>query len=722
MTESVDTLSWLDRVEATLNRYHEGLVREVAGRLVKPRNHWPVEELIARSLETIGNTPVLDRRVAELPLASRQTLALIGHSRQPVWALGNLIEMVMALGHENGLGAVLDLLNAGLLFPVLDTFWTNSKVKLATFEHWLGVVGSTTLLVFSPPEIAQRAIGVEFDLPELAVETLSPTTVLEADGAEFLLRLGVLWQRVAESPLRRTQTGGLFKRDVDRVSQDALLNAPPPDALVTVPDLGFWILSLGEVEGVIREQDGEVRAGALPTSWQNGLWSALQSMTANLFRLRVWSPIDGWRGGEEVIGNPFPSAYLLLLMLLAKLEKDRWSDCATLESWLHAHHPFWTGESVRPSQRKPWVETFLLGLAYPLRLVQAARSLEGNTLVRLSPLGRWVLGLGGVPPLPPQFPKTLMVQPNLEIIAYRQGLTPQLIARLTRFASWKTLGAACQLQLEPETVYRALEQGESFDSLARALEQHGTRATPQPVLDSLRTWANKRERITVYPSAALLEFTTPADLNEAITRGLPVVRLSETLALVANEEQIDFRHFRLAGTRDYGLPPERCVEVEEDGVTLIVDVVRSDLMLETELPRFAELIDRNVATGKRRYRLTPASLARARAEGFTLSLLETWFQQRTGDAATPAARLLMQGGQLPSPSLRRHLVLHVEHVEIADGLMQWPPSRERIAERLGPTALSIAEEHLNELILRLGELGIRLRPDAIDSPSADRGS
>ena len=51
------------------------------------------------------------------------------------------------------------------------------------------------------------------------------------------------------------------------------------------------------------------------------------------------------------------------------------------------------------------------------------------------------------------------MQPNLEIIAYRQGLTPALIARLTRFAAWKSLGAACTLQLEPETVYRALEAG-----------------------------------------------------------------------------------------------------------------------------------------------------------------------------------------------------------------------------------------------------------------------
>ena len=48
-------------------------------------------------LETIGNPPVLDRRLEDLAPASKQVLALIGHSRQPVWSLGNLVYAVLAL-------------------------------------------------------------------------------------------------------------------------------------------------------------------------------------------------------------------------------------------------------------------------------------------------------------------------------------------------------------------------------------------------------------------------------------------------------------------------------------------------------------------------------------------------------------------------------------------------------------------------------------------------
>ncbi|MFO0927984.1 MAG: hypothetical protein U0736_13240 [Gemmataceae bacterium] len=41
-------------------------------------------------------------------------------------------------------------------------------------------------------------------------------------------------------------------------------------------------------------------------------------------------------------------------------------------------------------------------------------------------------------------------------------------------------------------------------------------------------------------------------------------------------------------------------------------------------------------------------------------------------------------GQLPGACAARHLVLHVEVPEIADGLMQWPGTEPLIAVRLGP--------------------------------------
>ena len=730
-----DSAFWSDLLRSTLASYDEALLRQVAASLIKPRNQWPVEDLIERCVAGAENPAVLDRRLADLDAAPRRLLALIGHSRQPSWDLGNLIEMLFALGSEDGLQPVFALLNAGLLYPRLPETDGGGSVRIKTFEQWLAFPGASGLAVFTSPLIASRAIGEDLGLPDLSLEArgegrgaseedsdkrkasvhtpLAPrpsslAPAQESDGLEWLLRMSVLWQQTKATPLRRTQQGDFFKRDLERLGQDPLLSGPPADRLADVPDLGFFIAVLAEREGILHETEGEVRAGTLPAAWELGLGPALESLWSQLPRLRAWNPLDGWRGGEPPAGNPFPSAYLLAFLLLARAPQDAWVRPAAIETWLNEQHPYWADESRRPSRRGPWVETFLLGVAYHLRLVQAVCDPSGAWGVRLSPAGRWLLGLAEAPALEIAYTQTLLVQPNLEIIAYRQGLSSSLIAKLTRFAAWKNLSTACTLQLEPDTVYRALESGETYESIRQALEQHSSKVLPNAVLDLLRTWSNKRDRITVYPSATLLEFATPEDLQEALARGVPGVRISDRMAVVANEDEMEFRHFRLSGTRDYALPPDRCVTVEADGVTLAVDLARSDLLLETELPRFAELIDRPPTNGRRLYRLTPKSLETARTGGMLLGTLEAWFQQRAGQPLPAAARLLMAGDQMPPSHFQKHLVLHVPNAETADGLMQWPETRELIAARLGPAALAVTEENAEELRRRLKAVGLGL--------------
>jgi hypothetical protein len=702
-----DPAAWSDRLRQALGRYDEALLRRVAAKLVRTRNQWPAEELIERAVATVANAAVIDRRLHDLEPAARQLLALVAQSRQPRWRLGNLVELVVALGEcEEPFRPILALFENGLLYP--DLSGLASATRLKSFEQVLGLAGTAGLTAFAHPAVAARALGTDLGLPELPAAPVTAPSAREADGLEWVLRLSVLWQLVAAAPLRRTQGGAFFKRDLDRLRGDAVLNGPPADSLADLPDPALFAVALAEVEGIVRDCEGELCAGALPPSWEDGLPRALESLYAGLFRLESWDVRDGFRVPGEGAGNPFPSAYLLALALLGRQPDDAFVRPADVEAWLLENHPYWAQEDARPSRLRSWVGTFFLGLLYPLRLVQAAKDKADEWAVRLSPLGRWLLGVGEMPPAAPPFPQTLLVQPNLEILAYRQGLTPGLIARLAHFAAWKGLGAACLLQVQPDTVYRALEAGFTFETILQTLEQHGTRTTPGPVVDSLRTWANKRDRITVYPSAALLEFGSAEELNEALARGVPALRLTDRLALVPHDDAIDFRHFRLTGTRDYGLPPEKCVTVEPDGVTLSIDLARSDLLLETELPHFAAPLDRAAVNGRRQYRLTPASLAAAREGGLSVPQLESWFAQRTGGPLSPAARLLLAGGQAPPPELRRHLVLHVATPELADGLVQWPQTRALIAERLGPTALAVAQENVEKLREQLRLLGMQV--------------
>ncbi len=693
---------WSARLRQTLESYDEALLRRVAARLFKPRNQWPADELIERGLATFDNAAVIDRRLKELEPAQRQVLAFIAHSRQPRWDLGNLIFLLMALGHPEGLPPILSLLEAGLLFPCLP----EGRSRLKSFEQWLGQAGNGGLSVFAPPAVTSRALGEDLGLPECGTREAGRGTQ-EADGLDWPLRLTALWQQVSSTPLRRTQQGSLFKRDLDRLTQDPLVGAAAAEGLAALPDQAVLLVTLAESLGIIAAEEGELRAGPLPAAWDDSLPAVLESLWTALPHLTSWDAQNGWRDETATArGNPYPSAYLLCLLLLSRLPADGWADPAEIEHWLFENHPYWKEESVRPSQRRSWVPAFLLGFAYPLRMVQAARGPEGVVLVRLSPAGRWLLGLDGSPPVSPHFPQTLLVQPNLEIVAYRQGLAPALVARLSHFADWKSFGAACTLQLCPESAYRALQTGLTYQDILQTLERHGMKAVPPAVIESLRTWANKRERITVYPSATLFEFASADDLTAALARGLPGTRVSDRLAVVPSENSVDFRDYRLAGTRDYSLPPERCVDVETDGVTLTIDLSRSDLLVETELQRFAVPVEPSSAQGRRQYRVTPGSAAAGRDSGVSLRVLEEWFQQRTGGSISPAARLLLIGSQVPPGELRARLVLYVATPELADGLVQWPGTRSLIEERLGPTALAVAEENVKTLRERIGQLGM----------------
>jgi hypothetical protein len=703
---SLASQSWSEYLTHTLERYTDSLIRLVAARLIKPRSQWPIDELIGRMVAAMENAAVIDRRMKDLGPVERRLLAFVGHSRQPRWRLGSLLELLAATGHNEGPAPVFALLEAGLLFPdVLGVPGLNGKLK--NFEQWLGQASGTGFTLFIHPRVMVRALGGDLDLPECPGAQKMSGAVHESDGLEWLLRLTTLWQIVAADPMRETQTGGFFKRDLDRLRTDPLLTAPPADSLSDVPDAGLLTMLLAQAEGIVGETDGELRAAGSPGSWDEGLPTALQALWCDLLRLEDWDPQNGWRG-RQTTGSPFPSAYLLALLLLARLPEGSWALPADIGQWILEKHPYWAGDSVRPSQLRDWCRVFLLGVAYQLRLVHALKSEDGEWLVRLTPWGRWSLGFADLPARQPAFPQTLLVQPNLEIVAYRQGLTPGLLGRLARFADWKSLGSACTLQLQSESIYRALEAGESFETILQCLEQHGMRPTPPAVVESLRTWANKRERISVYPSATLMEFSSPEELNEAMSRGLPGIRLSDRLALVNDENAIDFRHFRLLATRDYALPPEPCVAVEADGVTLRLDVTRSDLLLETELPRFAELRDHPSANGERTYCLTPSSLALGRANGVTLSALETWFQERTGRPLPAAARFLLTAAEGPPVELKHQVILHVPTEELADGLYQWPQTRSLLGERLGPTAFSIAEESVEELKKRLEGLGVKV--------------
>ena len=366
------------------------------------------------------------------------------------------------------------------------------------------------------------------------------------------------------------------------------------------------------------------------------------------------------------------------------------------------------------------LRSLLLGAGYALGLIRTGEEAGSRrTVVQLTALGRYVLALGPPPPPRTPFEHFLFVQPNLEIIAYRQGLSPQLVGRLSRFAWWTKIGAAMELKLTQESVVLGLEGGQTPEQMIDILTRHSQRPLPPLVEDAVGRWASRRERITFYTAATLIEFGSLEERDQAFAEWdandpRTFIPVADRFLLVESPQRIPTDRIRTSGARDYRHPPEKCVSTEPDGVTLALDLARSDLLVDAELARFAdELPDRPPARGGsgaavRKYVVSPASLARAVELGITSAQIADWFLRRTGEPASPAIRLLLRSFSSTPTNLtaRRILVLTTPTAEIADGLMQHPTSRGLLGDRLGPTAVAVPEDHLEALKQVVGDLGL----------------
>ena len=158
------------------------------------------------------------------------------------------------------------------------------------------------------------------------------------------------------------------------------------------------------------------------------------------------------------------------------------------------------------------------------------------------------------------FEQFLFVQPNFEVIAYRQGLTPQLAGRLSRFAWWSQIGSALELKLTRESIVHGLDWGLTAEAILETLTRHSQRALPPGITDAVTNWASRRERVTYYAAATLIEFGSSSERDAAMAfwpasdLAAPIA-VAERFLLVEDEKTVPFDRLRLISSRDYRRPP-----------------------------------------------------------------------------------------------------------------------------------------------------------------------
>jgi hypothetical protein len=713
MSEAVDAEITVESDSSPVNglsRYTEPLadaVAQRAARYIRNAKDLPPNE---RWLKALTTPKSAERLIAESSGDARKALALFAALMRWPCRWDHARRLLACCDVEHAESVMHSLLNEGLLLLKRRP----DDLPREPFPRFQGVESlppdRQPLIELAPPIAPFVA-----DLPAAfaPLEGLEATASWRhADGWDLPIRMGRIWRLANQTPIKRTQQSELFKRDHDRIVGDVVLTAPPIDAPSPIKDPGRLAYFLVDFLGWLEDgEEGRRPIASLDALWPDTLAALLEDCARALIGLESWNEL----GADAPVGAfavESASARLFVLLLLESLPEGRGASVEAIAERLLRSHPLWTGvadpmgsmrhKDLRRRLAVEWTTAFLLGPLYQTQALELSTN-ESQRLVRLTPMGRRLLGTDAAIPSAPAIMQTLLVQPNHQMIVYRQGLTTTLLAKLMTFAELRTAGPALAFEITADSIYSALEAGMSVKEIVALLADAAGREPPAGVVESIRTWSQKRDRLTVYNNVALYEFHSPADLQEAMARGIDGTPVTPRMLLVAGLPT--FPNLRIGAQRDYlRLPPEPCVTVEDDGVTLDVDVSRSDLLLESEIARFADPVE--PAEGVRqRFRITRESLKRAADRGIGSQWLGEWFSRRMGGPLPPSVATMLQLAAGSPISLRTMAVLELSDESAVDGLLQHPATARLFLTRLGPKALGLSLERVDDAVAALAALG-----------------
>lgn len=150
--------------------------------------------------------------------------------------------------------------------------------------------------------------------------------------------------------------------------------------------------------------------------------------------------------------------------------------------------------------------------------------------------------------LAPETPGRVVIQPNMDIVAY-QPLTAPTLFTLDGCASRGSLEHVAHYRLTKDDMTRAQQSGWSEDEIVRRLEALSGDPLPGNVRVRLADWARAANRIRLTSQATLLT-TTPATLDALLAdhhaRGWVLRRLGPTMALVESTQLEAVRRWLLA--------------------------------------------------------------------------------------------------------------------------------------------------------------------------------
>ena len=479
--------------------------------------------------------------------------------------------------------------------------------------------------------------------PPLQLKLPPAATVPQATApqAVMLRLLEVLRALKREGGLPLTKQGEYNRNAFKRIQK----------RLPALPDAEFWI-EVAQLGGLLDGEGDVLRPSAASVRLAS---SDPQEVIRGLSRLYVNLGSDHEPAGQTVAYlGPLRSS---LLGLLAQLPP---TTLAGVQNAFEAstpdilRQPSWRGQGV---QWRVWLAEALRGPLRTFGLV--ALSGEGDAQV-VAPAAALRDGSeqdgGEAAPTASGTLPAWVVQPNFELVVYPAQLSTEGLELLSAAEALRFDDHSATYRLTRETVYGALEDGMSLETLLSGLERFSATPLPSGVRSTLAGWAARRERLVLHSGVTLLEFPDAAARDEYQSRsgGTPI---AQTLLLPAPGQKLPVG---LPVLR-YDAPPKKVLSVSPTGL----------ISVQGELDflgrRLLSQCTQAVAGG---YRLTPGQSLpastvaelEARVQGSLPPLLKLQLGRWSGNEPAPAlgSAALLQHPQaaalLTHPSLAPHLV------------------------------------------------------------------
>ncbi|HHY35022.1 MAG TPA: hypothetical protein GX510_05245 [Firmicutes bacterium] len=296
---------------------------------------------------------------------------------------------------------------------------------------------------------------------------------------------------VRKNGCKLTQNGALFKRTQQEMEVFLGRDETADDALFPVrypPRLAF-IVFFAKSRALVKEEDGMLVLGARAAEWRT---QDVKALRKDLF--------DYWM--QTFMSHDADLTTLFWIMM--RSPEGSWLSLERLleqmEDLTLNHAP--SGFNIRAERN------LVRDLEY-LGALDVSRGF-GNTSVRVTPLGRALVGLG---PWPEEnFEDKIYVEPNFEVMV-PSGIHPAVLWDIDFVADLVRADQMMIFKLSRTSVYRAVQHGIDPASLVRFLQAHSRSPLPQNVAYSIAHWAGAYGRVELI-DALIIKCDSPELADE----------------------------------------------------------------------------------------------------------------------------------------------------------------------------------------------------------------